>query len=372
MIRIKAVETYVYRYPLEAPVQTSFGTMNDRPMVIVKLVDQDNVSGFGEIWCNYPAVGAEHRAKIVKSVLSNLICSQSFEKPEDAFEQLTSKTWVLCLQTGEYGPIAQCIAGVDIAMHDLCARRLSQPLWKYLGGTRNKVSTYASGISPATARKTAEVAIAAGHDSLKLKIGFDKDTDLKNIKDLRNLLGSDGKLMLDANQSWTMDQAKHMIQNINPFNVSWVEEPIAADRPDEEWYGLIEISNMPLAAGENIFSKDRFKHLISTGYLGIVQPDLAKWGGLTETVPLAKAIMAAKKSYCPHFLGGGVGLMASAHVLAAVGGDGILELDCNPNPLREFIAADFLKSSMSCMDLGDEPGIGVVPELDAITEYRVQ
>tara|TARA_B100001564_G_scaffold44268_1_gene31685 strand:- start:388 stop:1506 length:1119 start_codon:yes stop_codon:yes gene_type:complete len=372
MIRIKAVETYVYRYPLEAPVQTSFGTMNDRPMVIVKLVDQDNVSGFGEIWCNYPAVGAEHRAKIVKSVLSNLICSQSFEKPEDAFEQLTSKTWVLCLQTGEYGPIAQCIAGVDIAMHDLCARRLSQPLWKYLGGTRNKVATYASGISPATARKTAEVALAAGHDSLKLKIGFDKDTDLKNIKDLRDLLGSDGKLMLDANQSWTMDQAKHMIQNINPFNVSWVEEPIAADRPDEEWYGLIEISNMPLAAGENIFSKDRFKHIISTGYLGIVQPDLAKWGGLTETVPLAKAIIAAKKSYCPHFLGGGVGLMASAHALAAVGGDGILELDCNPNPLRTFIAADFFKSSMSCMDLGDEPGIGVVPELNAINEYRVQ
>jgi L-alanine-DL-glutamate epimerase-like enolase superfamily enzyme len=178
--------------------------------------------------------------------------------------------------------------------------------------------------------------------------------------------------MLDANQSWTMDQAKHMIQNINPFNVSWVEEPIAADRPDEEWYRLIEISNMPLAAGENIFSKERFKHLISTGYLGIVQPDLAKWGGLTETVPLAKAIIAAKKSYCPHFLGGGVGLMASAHALAAVGGDGILELDCNPNPLRTFIAADFLKSSMSCMDLGDEPGIGVVPELNAINEYRVQ
>ena len=134
-------------------------------------------------------------AKIVKSVLSNLICSQSFEKPEDAFEQLTSKTWVLCLQTGEYGPIAQCIAGVDIAMHD-CAPGVFAAFVEISRGTRNKVSTYASGISPATARKTAEVALAAGHDSLKLKIGFDKDTDLKNIKDLRDLLGSDGKLML--------------------------------------------------------------------------------------------------------------------------------------------------------------------------------
>ena len=62
MIKIQRVETFVYRYPVEAPIQTSFGTMNERPMVIVKLTDQDNVVGFGEIWCNYPACGAEHRA----------------------------------------------------------------------------------------------------------------------------------------------------------------------------------------------------------------------------------------------------------------------------------------------------------------------
>ena len=181
MVKIQQVETFVYRYPLETPVQTSFGTMNERPMVIVKLTDQDNVVGFGEIWCNYQACGAEHRANLVKSVLQDLIYSHTFNKPSEVFELLTTKTWVLCLQTGEYGPISQCIAGIDIAMHDLFARRNSMPLWKYLGGTRSEVPTYASGISPANAIETAKLALSMGHDSLKLKIGFNQDNDLKNI-----------------------------------------------------------------------------------------------------------------------------------------------------------------------------------------------
>ena len=81
--------------------------MNDRPMVIVRLVDEDGVAGFGEIWCNYPAVGAEHRAKLISSIFADLISSKSFSSSGNAFEFLTQKTWVLCVQTGEYGPIAQ-------------------------------------------------------------------------------------------------------------------------------------------------------------------------------------------------------------------------------------------------------------------------
>ena len=372
MIKIQQVETFVYRYPLKTPVQTSFGIMNDRPMVIVKLTDQDNVVGFGEIWCNYPACGAEHRANLVNSLLTDLIYSHTFNKPSEVFELLTINTWVLCLQTGEYGPISQCIAGIDIAMHDLFARRNSMPLWKYLGGTRSEVSTYASGISPTNAIETAELALSAGYNSIKLKIGFNKDNDLKNIRELSNLLGACGKLLLDANQSWTLDQAKYMAEKMEPFNVFWLEEPIAADRPDDEWHELRQNCQIPLAAGENVFNEDQFFHIISESYIQIVQPDLAKWGGLTKTIPIAKAVVAKKKSYCPHFLGGGIGLLASAHALAAVGGDGILEVDCNPNPLRTFLVNDFCKPPMSSMTLGDEPGIGVEPDLLTIAEYRVK
>ena len=116
----------------------------------------------------------------------------------------------------------------------------------------------------------------------------------------------------------------------------------------------------------------KFFHVLSEGYIEIVQPDLAKWGGLTKTMPVAKAVIAKKKLYCPHFLGGGIGLLASAHALAAAGGNGILEVDCNPNPLRTFLVEDLFEKSMSSMTLNDEPGIGVQPDLLAIAEYRIK
>ena len=79
----------MYRYPLETVVQTSFGIMNDRPMVLVKLVDEDGLVGVGEVWCNFPAVGAEHRARLIDSVFGPLLTEVSFDDPITAFEILT-------------------------------------------------------------------------------------------------------------------------------------------------------------------------------------------------------------------------------------------------------------------------------------------
>ena len=170
MIKIRSLETAVYRYPLKTPVQTSFGIMRDRPMVLVKLLDDEGVTGIGEIWCNFPSVGAEHRANLVNSIFSPLLSSQTFESPEDAFDYLTKNTWVLGLQTGEFGPLAQSIAGIDIALNDLFARKLSKPLWEFYGGKKSEVPIYASGINPKGAEKMAENALDKGFKALKLKI----------------------------------------------------------------------------------------------------------------------------------------------------------------------------------------------------------
>jgi len=359
----------VYRYPLETVVQTSFGIMHDRPMVLVKLVDEDGLVGVGEVWCNFPAVGAEHRARLIDSVFEPLLTEVSFDDPITAFEILTKKTWVLGLQTGEFGPIAQCIAGIDIALHDLQARRNNTPLWKSLGGVTNSVETYASGINPTNAEKTAESALNAGYQALKLKIGFNTPADIQNIKSLRAMLGKNGRLMVDANQAWGLNEAQGIIRSISDYGLSWLEEPIHADRPINEWQSLSGSSNIPLAAGENVIGEQHFDSLIESSYLSIVQPDLAKWGGLTKIVPVAKKIIAAGKRYCPHYLGGGVGLLASAHALAAAGGDGILEVDINQNPLRTI----FVEPVSGVLKLGDAPGLGIDLDLDldAIAKYRV-
>ena len=372
MIKLKSVDVSVYRYPLETIVQTSFGTMYDRPMVLVKLIDEDDFAGVGEVWCNFPAVGAEHRARLIESVFKPLLTGKLFDGPAKAFDLLTKKTWVLGLQTGEFGPIAQCIAGIDIAFHDLMARRDKTPLWKYLGGVSDSVKTYASGINPTNAEKTAETALEAGHHALKLKIGFDLAQDIQNIKSLRALLGKKGQLMVDANQAWTVNEAKEMMQKIAAYDIKWLEEPIHADRPDDEWRSVKASGNTPLAGGENIMGYRHFNRLIEAGYLSVIQPDLAKWGGLTETVPVARKIIAAGIRYCPHYLGGGIGLLASAHALAAVGGNGVLEFDINKNPLRSIFVDAFFKTSSSLMNLGDSPGLGVEVDFRDISKYRVQ
>ena len=130
MIRIDRLEALVYRYPLATPVQTSFGLMQDRPMVVVKLTGRDGVVGWGEIWCNFPNVGAEHRARLAEHVIAPLLLARDFESPEVAFDYLTKSTWVLGLQTGETGPLAQVIAGVEIALCDIAGKLAGASLWK--------------------------------------------------------------------------------------------------------------------------------------------------------------------------------------------------------------------------------------------------
>jgi L-alanine-DL-glutamate epimerase-like enolase superfamily enzyme len=93
---------------------------------------------------------------------------------------------------------------------------------------------------------------------------------------------------------------------------------------------------------------------------------------LTETVPVARKIIEAGIRYCPHYLGGGIGLLASAHALAAVGGDGVLEFDINKNPLRTIFADAFFETSSKLMRLGDSSGLGLEVDFRAISEFRVQ
>ena len=143
-LTIESVETFVYRAPIDTPVQTSFGIMRDRPAVFVRVTDTEGVQGWGEVWCNFPTVGAEHRARLVDSVFAPLLVGKTWVSPEYAFRDLTAGTEVLAIQAAESGPIAQCIAGLDIAMWDLHARRMNQPLWQLLGGTSPVVPVYAS------------------------------------------------------------------------------------------------------------------------------------------------------------------------------------------------------------------------------------
>ncbi|WP_288902937.1 mandelate racemase/muconate lactonizing enzyme family protein [uncultured Sneathiella sp.] len=371
MIDIKTVECFVFRYPLTEPVVTSFGTMRDRPMVLIRLRDADGVTGWGEIWCNFPNVGAEHRARLVDDVFAPILLRETFHDTESAFNKLTGLTRILAIQTGEAGPIAQCIAGLDIALHDLAAKKDGLPIWKRLGGDRNQVPIYASGLSPDRPERLAEAALNDGYTAIKLKVGFGLELDHRNLRTLRDLLGPDRQLMTDANQAWNIEEACYAASSFEEYGLSWLEEAIPADRSEKEWAQLESVAPMPLAGGENMAGDDVFDAAIAQKALSVIQPDLAKWGGLSKCVPLARRIIASGARYCPHYLGGGIGLVASAHALAAAGGDGLLEVDANLNPLRTDLVGDMLSGSNGMATLSESPGLGVEPDLNEFKKYLV-
>jgi L-alanine-DL-glutamate epimerase-like enolase superfamily enzyme len=370
-LHLRSLRALVWRYPLKTPVVTSFGTMRDRPMVLVRAEDTDGITGWGEIWCNFPAVGAEHRARLVHGVLAPIVTGRPFDDAAEAFDVLTQNTSVLALQAGEPGPFAQAIAGVDIALWDLQAKRAQQPLWRLLGGATPRIRVYASGLNPERPADLAATRRTEGFRAFKLKVGFGKERDLANVAALRSALGDDVDLMVDANQAWSEDEALDMAHALEPFYIGWVEEPLRADRPWSQWQALRERTSIPLAAGENLAGDASFDAALASNALAVVQPDIAKWGGFTRGVPVARRILAAGARFCPHWLGGGIGLLASAHALAAVGGGGMLEVDANPNPLRSATCGPLANVADGCGVLNNRPGLGVEPELASLQAYAV-
>ena len=367
--KIRALQAFCYRYPLTTPVVTSFGKMTSRPAVFVRVEDEDGFRGWGEAWCNFPSTGAEHRTRLINEVLAPAAAGLAASEPTEIFEQLTRGTSVLALQSGEAGPFAQAIAGIDLALWDLHARRRNLPLWKWLGGKSGAIRVYASGINPTGSRQMAEAAMRRGHRALKLKIGFEPASDRANLSALRELAGN-GMLAADVNQGWSVKSAIALAPALAEYNLAWLEEPIRADRPWQEWQLLRENARSPLAAGENIASRAGFAQALGDDVLSVVQLDIAKWGGFSVCTGIARDIISSGKTFCPHYLGGGIGLLASAHLLAGVGGDGLLEVDANDNPLRDRFAGAVADVSDGMITLTEAPGLGIEPDLGVIEQYR--
>ena len=234
---------------------------------------------------------------------------------------------------------------------------------------------YASGINHPGIAETIRRTRAEGYRCFKIKIGFSEQSDAANLEEAFATLLPGEELAVDVNQAWTRRQALAGFEKLRHWPLLWIEEPLRCDSPVEDWAALAAAAPHPLAAGENIRSHADFSAAIIRRHLGVIQPDICKWGGLSNCLPVARAVLKAGLRYCPHYLGGGIGLLASAHLLAAAGGDGLLEVDCNPNPLRELLARPFPAVREGRITLSDAAGLGVEPDLDAVENlvtYRAE
>lgn len=358
---LTCVEAVLVRTKITTPVRTSFGIMYDRPTLLVRVTDASGVMGYGEIWCNFPVCGAPHRQQLVETEIAKRITGLDYGSPQDCFEAINKMLHILRLQTGEPGPIAQAIAGVDIAIWDMVARRAGVPVYALLGSKRNSIPAYASGINPVGVLDTVAAARARGHRKFKIKVGFGDETDRANVAAVAGDISEDEVFLLDANQGWSPEDALEAMKWVTPFGPYWIEEPMPVDTPPAHWFALKEATTVPIAGAENFISGAEYDAVIAQKWLDIVQPDIAKWGGFTDCLPVARNVVAAGLTYCPHSLGGGIALAASAHLLAAAGGSGLLECDVNENEFRDQVFSLPLEDGV--VTLSDTPGLGVDTEL---------
>lgn len=367
---IDHIQTHVFRAPTPRPVATSFGLMRDRPAVFVRLTSSDGTIGWGEVFANWPAAGAEHRAQLLHQDIAPLVLGQPSDDPATLWHNLSRKTHIRALQCGEWGPFAQVLAGLDTACHDLAARRAGLPLARALNPQATpSVPVYASGIKITDATAAIDAARAQGITAFKVKIGFDMANDLATLEQLSSNLRENERLFTDANQAWDRATALRFMQAAQDLGLGWLEEPIPADAPPDDWAALAAQGEPPLAGGENITGIAGFEGAIADGHLSYIQPDVAKWGGITGCFDAAQKITQAGRTYCPHFLGGGIGLLASAHLLAAAGGKGLLELDINANSLRDdLLPKGTLRDGR--FHLTSTPGLGVTALPESLKDFE--
>ena len=369
-IAIRSVEPIALEVPLGRTVANPIMAFASAVTLLVRAVDDDGVEGWGEVWCNFPRFGLRHRARLVSEVLAPMLVGRSFDSPAAAYAAMNASSRLLRLQSGEPGPIAAAIAGIDIALHDIAAKRAGLPLWRLLGGTRGEVRAYASLGRADDLWPTIERALAQGFRALKLRSSGSVADHRAVVRPVRAYAGEACELMLDVNASWDAEAAIATVGELRDERLAWLEEPIPADAAPETWRRLAEAAPMPLAGGENLLSDAAFDDAIATGALRVLQPDITKWGGFSGGLPLARRIVAAGRRLCPHMFTGAPGVLASAHLLAASGAaDGMLEYGVGANPARDtLLDAPVFGGALV---LGNEPGLGLHVTAKRLAPWRV-
>lgn len=365
---ISRLDIHGFRAEITNPVVTSFGSIPARATALIRVEDADGAHGWGEIWGNFPIITTAYRAKLAATLLPDHLIGATIEYPGAFTAELARKFHILKVQASEHGPVNGVLAATNQALWDLAARKAGKPLRVLLNpDAPDAVPAYGSSLNPGDCVEVTDRARAEGYRAFKLKVGFGAEIDRKNLQALRAEMRTGERLFVDANQCWSLDEARAAIPMLVDAGVEWFEEPMVATTPDEHWRELAADCPIPLAGGENILDGDGLEESID--WFAYVQPDIGKWGGVDGCLEVARKTIAAGGTYCPHWLSGGVGLLHSAHVLAAAGGAGLLEVDTNPNPLRTEVIKALPGLEDDAFQLGDAPGIGIEPPINDMCQW---
>jgi len=219
-------------------------------------------------------------------------------------ERIWEKMYWASLQYGRRGAAMLAISTVDIAVWDLKGKILNLPVHRLLGGHRDSVPSYVTsvGLHYTDNELVKEVTnyVKSGFKMIKIKLGRkDPNEDLERVKLVRETIGSNIDLALDVNNGWSLHTAMRMAKKLEEYDIYWLEEPILADEI-ENLAKLARETSIPIAVGENHYTKWEFRQLMEQGSAEVVQADIGKCGGVTEFIKIAAMADAYGLPICPH------------------------------------------------------------------------
>ena len=351
---IRHVKLSTARLPLAVPISDAkVFTGRQKPMTEVVFLFAEITTELGHSGVGFSyskRAGGPAQYAHAKEVAAGLIG----EDPNDIGRIYTKLLWAGA-SVGRSGVATQALAAVDIALYDLKAKRAGLPLSKLLGSFRASVQTYntSGGFLNATldeVKARATQSIEEGIGGIKIKVGLpDSKEDLRRVAGIREHIGWDVPLMVDANQQWDRATALRMGRQLEEFNLVWIEEPL--DAYDFEGHAqLAQVLDTPIATGEMLASVAEHKGLISANGCDIIQPDAPRVGGITQFLRLAALADERGLGLAPHFA-----MEIHLHLAAAYPREPWVEHFDWLDPLFN----ERLETKDGRMTVPDRPGLGI-------------
>ena len=388
-MKITSIKSHVLRYELEEELGYSQQYYKHRTAHLVKIETDEGITGWGE--CFGPGNIALANKFIVEKVIQPLIKG---ENPTNK-EYIWHKVYNSLRDSGQKGMPIQALSGIDIALWDILSKKANLPLYQLLGGKcNNQIPVYGYGMmlqkKPVEQlielfQKEAKEIKEKNFKAMKMKIGIGPKDDLKLVKAVREAIGDDYKLMVDANHAYNLSDALHVGKGLDEMNIYWFEEPVAP----EDYEGYKELKkklNTNIAGGEAEFTKYGWNQLIKNRCVDIAQPEVCGLGGITEYL---KVSALAQSNFIPiinHVWGSALSIAVNLHLLTSMpdmpGGlfpsKPMLEFDTTSKNKfitelaeEKFSILDQVKNNNGFAKPLEEIGIGINPSKDFIKKYEV-
>ena len=376
-MKITAIHAHVLRTPLDTPFAFSQGWVTERAAVIVEVVADNGLVGWGEALCVGLQPG-EIAAAAIRSVLAPLLIGHDPREPEVLWHRMYNRT----RDYGQKGAVISGISGIDIALWDLCGKARGEPVWRLLGGAfRRRVQAYATGFyrvqGQGEATRLAAEALAhyeAGLRVMKVKLGFGLEDDVAVMQAIRAALDARPvTLMIDTNHAYGEADAIRLGRALESFSLRWYEEPVVPENL-AGYRNVRRALGIPIAGGECECTVFGFRDLAQAEALDIAQPDVAAAGGFTACRHVAAMCLAHGIQVNPHVWGAGVAQRASLHLIASLPvanpslfqKEPVFEYDCSDHPFRTVLVDHPVQHVDGWIAIDDRPGLGIEVNREAL------